>query len=217
MLPPALIADIAGGAYPAVMNILLALRRRDATGEGSRLDVAMADNVFTFMYWALANGWAAVRWPQGADELVTGGSPRYHIYRTRDDRFLAAAPIEDRFWATFCSLLRIDDALRDDAQNPAATRDAVAARVRELTAQELQALFAGHDVCCSLVATVEEAVRDPHFAARGLFRWSLEANGARIPALPMPVAPELRAPPDVAGYPALDEAHALLGRAGKEN
>jgi crotonobetainyl-CoA:carnitine CoA-transferase CaiB-like acyl-CoA transferase len=33
VVPPALIADIAGGAYPAVMNILLALRRRDASGE----------------------------------------------------------------------------------------------------------------------------------------------------------------------------------------
>src|SRR5262245_47228615 len=34
VLPPALIADIAGGAYPAVMNIMLALRERDRTGRG---------------------------------------------------------------------------------------------------------------------------------------------------------------------------------------
>jgi len=32
VVPPALIADIAGGAYPAVMNILLALRQRDRDG-----------------------------------------------------------------------------------------------------------------------------------------------------------------------------------------
>jgi alpha-methylacyl-CoA racemase len=34
VVPPALIADIAGGSYPAVLNILLALRERDASGRG---------------------------------------------------------------------------------------------------------------------------------------------------------------------------------------
>jgi hypothetical protein len=35
VVPPALIADIAGGSYPAVMNILLALREREHTGTRS--------------------------------------------------------------------------------------------------------------------------------------------------------------------------------------
>src|SRR3546814_616807 len=55
-LPPILAADIAGGTYPAVMNILLALRQRDRTGQGCYLDIAMADNLFTFNYWGLGNG-----------------------------------------------------------------------------------------------------------------------------------------------------------------
>ena len=40
VIPPALIADIAGGAYPAVINILLALQQRAQTGQGCRLDVS---------------------------------------------------------------------------------------------------------------------------------------------------------------------------------
>ena len=48
VLPAILAGDIGGGAYPAVINILLALRRRDADGAGCRLDIAMADNLFTF-------------------------------------------------------------------------------------------------------------------------------------------------------------------------
>jgi hypothetical protein len=74
VLPPALIADIGGGAYPAVMNILLAVMQRDRTGDGCHLDVSMADNLFTFMYWGLGNGWAAQHWPGPGDALVTGGS-----------------------------------------------------------------------------------------------------------------------------------------------
>lgn len=210
VLPPALIGDIAGGAYPAVVNILLALRQRDATGQGCKIDVAMADNLFTFMYWALGNGWAAGRWTAGGDELVSGGSPRYNVYRTRDDRFLAAAPLEDKFWGAFCTLLGVEERCRDDARDPRATYEAVAACVRARSADELRTLFAGKDVCCSIAATVDEAVRDPHFAARGLFAWTLAAGDATMPALPIPVAEQFRRPPAPVSYPALGEANALL-------
>ena len=75
VVPPALIGDIAGGAFPAVMNIMFALRQRESTGEGSYLDIAMADNLFTFMYWAIGNGVVADQWPGNGADLVTGGSP----------------------------------------------------------------------------------------------------------------------------------------------
>lgn len=64
VLPPVLAADIAGGALPAVMNILLGLRQRDMTGRGCHADVAMGDNLFTFLYWALGEGFAGAGWPK---------------------------------------------------------------------------------------------------------------------------------------------------------
>jgi crotonobetainyl-CoA:carnitine CoA-transferase CaiB-like acyl-CoA transferase len=63
VVPPALIADIAGGTLPAVMNILLALRQRDRTGEGCHLDIAMIDAMFTFASHALASGHATGAFP----------------------------------------------------------------------------------------------------------------------------------------------------------
>jgi alpha-methylacyl-CoA racemase len=210
VLPAALVADIAGGTYPAVFNILLALRQREATGAGCKLDIAMADNLFTMMYWGLGNGLAAGEWPKPGSDLVTGGSPRYNIYRTRDDRFLAAAPLEQKFWELFCDLLDVPLALRNDAIDAGATRTAVAERVRARTGDELQALFAGKDVCCALVAGLEDALADPHFIARGVFGRELTANGKRIAALPVPVADAFRAPQRAAGYPDLGEANALL-------
>src|SRR5439155_4536112 len=59
VVPPALIADIAGGAYPTVMNVLLALQQRARTGRGCYCDIAMAGNLFPFTYWGLGNGFAA--------------------------------------------------------------------------------------------------------------------------------------------------------------
>jgi crotonobetainyl-CoA:carnitine CoA-transferase CaiB-like acyl-CoA transferase len=210
VLPAALVADIAGGTYPAVINILLALRECDRTGVGCKLDIAMADNLFTLMYWGLGNGHVAGEWPATAGDLVTGGSPRYNIYRTRDDLFLAAAPLEQKFWDNFCALLDVPAELRDDRADASATRNAVAQRVRTHTADELRSLFRGHDVCCAIVTTLHDALSDPHFAARRIFARALSAGAQTIPALPVPVADPFRSTEKIAGYPDLGEANHML-------
>ncbi len=210
VLPAALVADIGGGTYPAVINILLALRSRDASGKGAKLDIAMADNLFAFMYWALGNGLAAGKWPAPGADLVTGGSPRYNIYRTRDGKFVAAAPLEAKFWENFCELIGLAPELRDDRRDAAATKRAVAAKVAEKDADQWRTLFSGQDCCCCIMSSVEEALRDPHFAARRLFDAKLTADGRQIPALPVPIAEAFRSENAEAGYPALGEANSLL-------
>ena len=214
VVPPALIADIAGGSYPAALNILLALRQRDSSGRGCHLDIAMTDHVFPLMSWALGQGFAAGRWPRPAGELLTGGSPRFQIYPTADQRFLAAAPLEQRFWARFAELVGLEARYRDDRLDPAATTARIRAIIRSRDAAYWQARFAGADVCCTIVASLEDAVRDPHFVARGLFAGVLEGeDGRSIPALPLPLAPVFRAP-RAARAPMLGEANHLLEQAG---
>ena len=211
VLPPALIADIASGTYPAIINILLALRQRDHTGKGCKLDIAMADNLFTFLYWAIGNGQSAGKWPVPGRELVTGGSPRYQIYRTRDDKFIAAAPLEDKFWVNFIDAIGAPKALLEDSQVP----DTVKARIQQIlaeqTAEHWLACFKGKDVCCTVVASVREAMEDPHFKARGLFSRELASGDKCITALPVPVAPQFRGQDLRDDYPALGEANVEFG------
>lgn len=204
VLPPVLAADIGGGAYPAVINILLALQSRAISGRGCHLDVSMCDNLFTFGYWGLGAGMTDCRWPQPGAELITGGSPRYQIYRCADDRFLAAAPLEERFWQRFCERIGLAPADRDDGRDPDATRRKVAARIFQRPAEEWRHVFDGVDACVSIVASMEEATRDPAFAARRLFARTVTAPGHRTPALPVPVDDGLRDPAVERGFPALD-------------
>lgn len=192
VIPPVLIADLAGGAYPAVANILLALHRRAKTGEGAYLDVSMGENLLSLAYWGLGNGFAADQWPAGGDALVTGGSPRYQIYRTSDDRFLAAAPIEDKFWENFCSAIGLPPAMRASDAEPRAAIEAVGRIVATKTAADWMAIFEGKDVCCSIVASLKDAVADPHVEARGLLARRISAGGRSIPALPVPISPQFR-------------------------
>jgi alpha-methylacyl-CoA racemase len=207
VLPPALIADIGGGAYPAVMNILLAVMQRNRAGYGCHLDVSMADNLFTFMYWGLGNGWAAQQWPGPGDALVTGGSPRYNIYRTADDKFLAAAPLEQKFWENFIRVIEASHLL-DDSKDPQGTIRAVAKIIAARPAAEWERRFADVDVCVVVVKSLREAVENAHFVARGLFQRFIQQGEQRILALPTPIAPGFRTPDDRDGiYPRLGEGN----------
>ena len=128
VVPPALVADIAGGSYPAVINILLALRKRDINETGSFIDISMTDNLFPFMFWGLGSGFSKNVWPVNSDSVLSGGSPRYNIYKTRDGGYVAAAPLEDRFWNKFCEVIDLPEKYikMDDNQNE------VIQKVREL-------------------------------------------------------------------------------------
>jgi alpha-methylacyl-CoA racemase len=212
VVPPALIADIAGGAYPTVINVLLALQQRARTGRGCYLDISMAGNLFPFTYWALGNGLAAGMWPGNGTDLVTGGSPRYRLYPTADGKIVAAAPLEQKFWDELCDIVGLERSLREDARDPEATAGAVAAAIRSKTAEEWRMRFAGRDCCCSIVATLQEAITDPQFRDRFSHVLANEA-GARMPALPVPVAEGFRAPADqTQSAPALGAHNAELSR-----
>ena len=190
VVPPALVADIAGGSYPAVMNILLALRHRDKTGEGAFLDISMTDNLFPFMFWALGEGQANGRWPASGQGLLAGGSPRYQLYPTSDGKIAAVAALESKFWAAFCDVIDLEASLRDDQVDPAATKKAVADIIRSWPACHWQGLFEQADCCCSIVQSLDEAVDDPQFKSRGLFKAKLK--GPRGPRDACPTGPNRR-------------------------
>uniref|UniRef100_A0A9E7ZWT1 CoA transferase n=1 Tax=Bosea sp. NBC_00436 TaxID=2969620 RepID=A0A9E7ZWT1_9HYPH len=192
-LPPPLVADIAGGTMPAVLNILLALRQRDRTGQGCHLDIAMADAMPTFAWYGLAQGQVTGSFPDGGEGLLTGASPRYGLYATADGWFLAVGAIEPKFWQAFCEGIGLDEKLRDDRRAPEATRAGVAAVIANESAAYWRALVEPLDCCCTVVRTLEEAVSDPQMSARGLLDAQVEEpGGRRLVSTPLPLAPVFR-------------------------
>jgi alpha-methylacyl-CoA racemase len=199
VVPPALIADLAGGTYPAVVNILLALLQRTMTGRGTHLDIAMTDNMFMLSYWAIAQGLTTGKWPQNGRALLTGGSPRYRIYPTKDGKFLAVAALEQKFWDRFCEVIGLGHDLRNDRHDPAATIDAVKAIIASRIAGIWRREFYSADCCVSVVQSLEDAFNDDHFRARGLFDHKLvNDEGKVLPAIAVPVAPQFRGDPEEA-------------------
>lgn len=206
VVPPALVADIAGGSYPAVINILLALRKRDLNKEGSYIDLSMTENLFPFMFWGLGSGFAHNKWPGNSDGVLSGGSPRYNIYKTSDGSYVAAAPLEDRFWNKFCEAIELPKKFIK-MQND---QEKVIQEIRKIIGQKEKNywldVFSKADCCCSIVKSVEEAINDNHFKVRKIFENKIINNlGEEIPALPIPVDMQFRKDQKRASAPSLGD------------
>jgi len=206
VVPPALVADIAGGSYPAVINILLALRKRDLNKEGSYIDLSMTENLFPFMFWGLGSGFAHNKWPGNSDGVLSGGSPRYNIYKTSDGSYVAAAPLEDRFWNKFCEAIELPKKFIK-MQND---QEKVIQEIRKIIGQKEKNywldVFNKADCCCSIVKSIKEAINDNHFKVRKIFENKIINNlGEEIPALPIPVDMQFRKDQKRASAPSLGD------------
>ena len=70
---------------------------------------------------------------------------------------------------------------------------AVAAIIASRSAAEWEPIFAKADCCVTIVRSLDEALRDPHFIARGLFAHQVRGGqGATLTALPVPIDPQFR-------------------------
>jgi len=202
VVPPMLAADIAGGSFPAVINILLALRAREQSGQGCHIDIAMTDAMFTFGWNALAIGAATGKFPKPGEHWLVGGSPRYQLYVTKDKQIVACGALEPKFWNSFTKAIGLAAEFVDDTRDPLATRDAVAKIVASRTAEQWKPVFAKADCCVSVLVPLEQAPKDPHFVERGLFAHQVAlSSGKTLPALPLPIDPQFRDKPQAKKAP----------------
>ncbi len=195
-LPPVLVADIAGGAYPAMLNILLALRQRDQTGLGCHLDIAMADNAATFSWFTAASSAAGQAPVDGSGLLLSGGSPRYRIYPSSDGWFVAVGALEDKFWAVFCEAINLPPVLRrNDAPTDEAI-EAVSTLLAGRTAAEWRKVLEPLDCCCTVVRTFAEAEADAEQAGTRFTVMARDHTGAAVPMASLPIDRQFRVAPD---------------------
>jgi crotonobetainyl-CoA:carnitine CoA-transferase CaiB-like acyl-CoA transferase len=148
-VPPVQIADLAGGAQRAVIEILAALFERGRTGRGARIVVSMTHESHALAAHRLAG--------EPLPRLLAGGAACYRIYETQDGRHLTVAALEPRFWRNLCELLERMD-LVDRAFEPDLPELADLFRTRTLA--DWRALLEGKDTCVGPVLTLAEAAAE---------------------------------------------------------
>jgi alpha-methylacyl-CoA racemase len=108
---PVQVADICAGSYPAVVQILAAIRRKERTGEGAYIDVSMTDGAFALLAMPLSRHTyepdEQVPVGKGNDMLV-GGIPCYDVYETSDG-FISVGALEPKFWKPLVKALGLPE------------------------------------------------------------------------------------------------------------
>jgi crotonobetainyl-CoA:carnitine CoA-transferase CaiB-like acyl-CoA transferase len=158
-------------ALHGLSAILMALWRRESTGRGDVIDIAMHDAMLAACANIVGPTLAENRQPEPKSERNTGGAALYQIYRTRDGRHVVLAGQEPKFIRTLFTALGRPDLGPACLQGPGPQQRPAIAFLQEVFGQktltEAVAFLSGLDVCFAPVQTLPEAFADANVAARG--------------------------------------------------
>jgi crotonobetainyl-CoA:carnitine CoA-transferase CaiB-like acyl-CoA transferase len=173
------VADLEGGTVCAAV-ICAAWARRQASGEGERIDVAMADVV---AWWVGPRSGTALE----GSESRRAGSPGYGVFRTADDRWLALGVLgEARLWDAICRALGLEDLVGLTFAERLARQDevdgAIAAAVVRLDRDDAVARLVAEGAPATPVLAPEEATVHPQLAGRG---FHVESDAGLVAGLPV--------------------------------
>jgi alpha-methylacyl-CoA racemase len=214
-IPGATIADAAAGGMHAALAISAALFSRQRTGEGTFLDVSVADGALWMMSLAVDEHLAIGTEPGPGHDVLTGRYACYDCYRAADGRWLAVAAIEAKFFANLCRALGCEELAGrqydDDAQDE--IRAALSAAFARSDRDTWVATLAAADTCVAPVQTTSEIAHDPQFISRAAVVEAKDTDGrsfcqvgAVLAGMPPVVAPVIVRPPDATDTDELLEA-----------
>ena len=170
-IPGIAIADFVS-ALQGLAGVLMALLRRETSGEGDFLDIAMHDAMVSAIPNILGPTLAENRQPVAKHERTTGGSAFYQIYDTRDARHIALAGQEMKFVRNLLGALGRPELAELCASGPGPHQQPVEAFLRDTflqkTRDEWVAWLSQLDVCFGALNTLPEALEDENLKARGM-------------------------------------------------
>jgi len=198
---PLTIADRIVGLF-AVNAILAALRHRDVTGRGQRIDVPMFETMANFV---LIDHLGGLTFDPPLDR---GGyarllAPERRPYRTKDGH-ICALIYNDKQWRSFFHAIERPDMLRDPRICDHASRTR---HVREIYA-EVAAIFTTRttadwislleeaDLPYTPLRSIDDLIEDPHLAETGFFSDVEHPTEGRIKSMRAPTSwSDSKAPP----------------------
>lgn len=153
-------------------GIMMALYRREKTGRGDYLDMAMHDSILAWTPNVLGEVFTKRRAPVVKHERTFGGSAFYNIYRTRDGKHVVLGAQEIKFVRNLLGELGRLEFVALAEQGPGPHQQPLTDFLRATFATRTQAewidWFKGKDVSFAPVNDLRQAFDDPHVQARGM-------------------------------------------------
>ena len=170
----------------AAFAILAALLRRQNTGEGEFLDVAMFDATISFMTSAVVPWLVTGRALERTGNTGYSGQPTSALFQARDGHRVSLGVVQQHQFELLARLLEQPQWLTDprfvdpDSRriNAPAMREALSAVIQTRDAADWEAMLSAAGIPCGMVRDISEAMSLPELSQRAL------QLPLRIPGLP---------------------------------
>ena len=195
-------ADMAGSLM-ALSGILMALLRREKTGQGDFIDISMQDSLISWTVNVVSPVFAEQRALDVRDERSLGGAAFYNLYRCADGRDLSLGGSEIKFAKNLLTALGRPDLIELCKLPPGSGQDPVKAFLSSTFATQplahWEAMLSELDVCWAPVNNLHQALQSDHLAARdmvvkfpdGQIHLGIPIKFTNEPGLIRPIAPQL--------------------------
>lgn len=185
------VVDVLAGLYIAV-GVLAALRDRDRTGTGQRVDLSLLGVELASMVNVANNYLVAGERPTRLGNAHPSIAP-YEVFAAADGH-LAVAVATEAQWQRFCVAVGLDELLhdartrtnRDRVANRRWLTERLAATLRTRTTDAWIQDLRAADVPCGPVNTIDRILEDPHVAAQDLIT-SFTRDGAETRVVGSPL------------------------------
>lgn len=158
-LTPMPSADMTASLF-ALSGILMALYRREQTGQGDYLDISMYDSLLSWVPNVTGAVFAEDRQPDRAEMRSFGGNAFVNIYETKDGGYIVLGGSEPKFVANVLNKFDRPD-LVDEMKKPVGQQDKVKnflnVTFQSKTQAEWEDIFTHIDCCWSTIRTLHEA------------------------------------------------------------
>ncbi len=158
----------------AAFAILGALLRRDRSGGGDYIDVAMLDATLAFMTSAVVPFLITGKTLRRTGNIGYSGQPTSGVFRAADDREISLGVVQQRQFVLLAELLRREDWLEDPRygdpdqrrENSAALQAELGRELKTRSAADWEVAMSSVGIPCGMVREVSEAAKFPHLDDR---------------------------------------------------
>ncbi|MBN1343440.1 MAG: CoA transferase [Phycisphaerae bacterium] len=164
-IPGLFLGDLSGAFYAAI-GVISALVHRERTGQGAHVDGCMLDGLMGLHTFLSARHLIAGLPAEHGTTQMTDAGGCYQVYETKDGRYVTFAPLEPRFWQTFCEVVDRPGWLARQ-WDPSLVPE-LEELFKQRTREEWVTLSGEHDFCCEPVLSLQGALQHPQVIARGM-------------------------------------------------
>lgn len=173
VIPGVQMADLGAGAMMSAIAILAAIVHRQKTSEGQYLDVSMLDGVISWLSIHAGKYFMDKELPKRGDMVLSGRYACYHVYKTKDERYMSLGALEPKFWENFCEIIgRRELVFKQYLEGEEQLRliEEIQKIFKTKTQKEWVELFKNADACCEPILNLEEVFHHPHVLHRQMVK-----------------------------------------------